>query len=136
MAGPADVDQITIDRLPVHRDDARGAVTPVEISRFEPFQQARLFYAFDVPENGVRGRHANRTGREYLICQKGRVRLDLADRRKERSVTLSEGDGVLIEPGIFVVDTYLASGTVVLVLCDKPYDPADYIHTLAELRAD
>lgn len=135
MAASADVDQVKVDQLPSHRDPARGAVTPVELSRFVPFQPVRLFYAYDVPEGAVRGRHANKTGREYLICQKGRVRLDLADRTRERSITLSEAQGVLIEPGIFVVDTYLDAGAQLLVLCDKPYDHADYVHTLAELRA-
>jgi hypothetical protein len=135
MAGAADVDLVKVDQLPVFRHEARGAVTPVEFSRFVPFQPVRLFYAYDVPQGGVRGRHANRTAREYLICQSGRVRLDLADRHKDRVVTLSAGEGVLIEPGIFVVDTYLDPGAVLLVLCDKPYDHQDYIHTLDELRA-
>jgi hypothetical protein len=131
---PADVDAITVDQLPSHRSDERGAVTPVEFARFVPFQPVRLFYAYDVPEGAVRGRHANRTGREYLICQSGRVRLDLADQAKARVITLSAGEGVLIEPGIFAVDTYLDPGTVLLVLCDRPYDHADYIHTLEDLR--
>ena len=129
-----DVKDIRIDNLPSRRD-ARGNLVVAELGTFVPFAVARLFYVHDVPVNTARGNHAHRNGRQYYICQSGRVRVDLHDGTKTRRIELNAGQGVLIENGIFASETYLDHNSMLLVLCDRPYDRADYIESMDEFLA-
>lgn len=130
----ANVNDMKIDRLPQNRD-ARGNLVVAEFSEHVPFRVARLFYVHDVPANGVRGQHAHRRCRQYMICQTGRLMIAATDGRHERRLQLNPGDAVLIEPGIFASETFIDPGTVLLVLCDRPYESNDYIRTVEELLA-
>ena len=124
---PPVVEDARIDLLPVMRD-SRGALTVVEFSRPVPFAVARLFYVSGVPAGTSRGGHAHYRCRQYMICQEGRLGVVLADGANERSLELSAGHAILIEPGIFAMQTYLDDDSALLVLCDRPYEADDYIH--------
>jgi WxcM-like, C-terminal len=130
-----DVNVIRIDSLPRKRD-ARGNLVVAEFNEFVPFAVARLFYVCDVPVNTCRGNHAHRHGRQYYICQSGRVRVDLHDGTRARRIELNPGHAVLIENGIFASETYLDRNSMLLVLCDRPYDRADYIESMDEFLAE
>ena len=67
-----------------------------------------------------------------MICQNGRVRIDLADGEHTRYLELAAGQAVLVEPGIFAQETYLDAESILLVLCDRPHEKEDYIHTMDE----
>jgi dTDP-4-dehydrorhamnose 3,5-epimerase-like enzyme len=127
----ASVNDITIDHLP-RMSDARGNLVVAEFSNFVPFPVVRLFYVHDVPINTARGMHAHRSCRQYMICQTGRVLVDTNDGAQARRIELNPGQAVLIENGIFSSETYLDRETVLLVLCDQPYDKDDYIQSLEE----
>ena len=127
----ATLDGLKIDALPTMRDP-RGELTVAEFNRFLPFSVVRLFYVREVPPNTVRGQHAHFRCSQYVICVSGRARIDFADGISERLVILSPGQAVLINPGIFATETYLDADTVLLFLCDRPYEKDDYIHTLDE----
>lgn len=126
MTGPS-VSAARLDTLPTIRD-TRGALTIAEFGRFVPFEVARIFYVREVPAGMSRGGHAHHRCRQYVICQSGRLRVQLADGDHERSFDLSAGQAVLIEPGIFGTQTYLDDDSVCLVLCDRPYEADDYIN--------
>ena len=125
----ATLDGLKIDTLPTLHDP-RGALTVAEFGHFVPFSVVRLFYVRKVPPNTVRGQHAHFRCSQYVICVSGRAQIDFADGTTERSVILSPGQAVLIDPGIFATETYLDADTVLLFLCDRPYEKDDYIHTL------
>jgi dTDP-4-dehydrorhamnose 3,5-epimerase-like enzyme len=125
------IESVTVNQLPIMRDP-RGALTVVEFKDFIPFPVARLFFIRDVPSGTTRGAHAHFRCRQYMICQNGVVRIALADGSKEKTIELSQGQGMLVEPGIFATETYLDAGTELLVLCDRPYEKDDYIHDITE----
>jgi UDP-2-acetamido-3-amino-2,3-dideoxy-glucuronate N-acetyltransferase len=127
------VNDIKVDNLPTIRD-ARGNLVVAEFSAYVPFQVVRLFYVHDVPANTTRGKHAHRRCRQYMICQTGRVLVDAADGRQTRQIELNAGQAVLMEPRIFFSETYADRGTLLLVLCDQPYDKDEYINSMEELR--
>jgi UDP-2-acetamido-3-amino-2,3-dideoxy-glucuronate N-acetyltransferase len=128
------VDDINVDDLPCYRDP-RGNLVVAEFSKCVPFHVVRLFYVHDVPANTIRGQHAHRYCRQYLICQSGRVLVDARDARRTRQVQLNAGQAVLIESGIFYSETYLDRDAMLLVLCDRTYDRGDYIDSLEEFIA-
>jgi dTDP-4-dehydrorhamnose 3,5-epimerase-like enzyme len=125
------VNDIKIDNLPkIH--DPRGHLVVAEFGKYVPFSVARLFYVYGVPANTSRGKHAHRRGRQYLICQTGRVLVDVTDGTHTRQIELNPAQAVLIENGIFASETYVDHDTVLLVLCDIPYDRNDYIESMEE----
>ena len=126
------VNDIKIDKLPQIRD-ARGTLVVAEFGKFVPFPVVRVFYVCDVPSNTARGQHAHRQCRQYMICQAGRVLLEVADGARMRRIELSAGQAVLVEQRIFASETFLDPNTVLLVLCDKPYDSNDYIRSIEDL---
>jgi dTDP-4-dehydrorhamnose 3,5-epimerase-like enzyme len=125
------VEDVRIDMLPGKRDP-RGALTVVEFNTAVPFPVARLFYVSGVPAGLSRGGHAHYRCSQYLICQAGRLGIALADGDRERRLELSAGQAMLVEPGIFATQTYLDDASVLLVLCDRPYEAEDYIHSMDE----
>ena len=54
--------------------------------------------------------------------------------RARAEFELKAGQAVLMESGIFHSEMYLESDSIVLVLCDQPYDRSDYIDSMDELR--
>jgi UDP-2-acetamido-3-amino-2,3-dideoxy-glucuronate N-acetyltransferase len=125
---------IMIDTLPTMRD-SRGALTVADFAKAIPFPVTRLFYVWDVAAGTQRGRHAHRRCSQYMICVTGRIEIELADTLAQRQLELAPGTGVLVPPGIFAAETYCDPGTVLLVLCDRPYEKDDYIHSMDELRS-
>ena len=121
------VEDVCVETLPGKRD-SRGMLTVVEFSKIVPFAVVRLFYVSGVPAGLSRGGHAHYRCRQYVICQRGRLGISLADGTCERSLELSAGQAILIEPGIFSTQVYLDEDCVLLVLCDYPYEAQDYIH--------
>ena len=85
-----------------------------------------------VPAGLPRGGHAHHRCRQYMICQGGRLGISLADGTRERSLELSTGQAILVEPGIFATQTYLDDDSILLVLCDRPYEADDYIRGMDE----
>ncbi len=129
--GKPSVSDIKIDNLPT-MCDARGCLVVAEFSAYVPFQVVRVFYVHSVPINTIRGEHAHRHGRQYMICQTGRVLVDANDGALTRRIELSPGQAMLMECGIFFRETYVDRDTVLLVLCDSPFDSKDYIRTMEE----
>jgi dTDP-4-dehydrorhamnose 3,5-epimerase-like enzyme len=123
-----------VDTFPMMRD-WRGLLTVAELDSFVPFKIVRLFFMTDVPAGTVRGQHGHYRCSQYFLCQGGRLQTILSDGLQERTVILDLGQGILIPPGIFASQTYLEPNTILQVLCDRPYEKDDYIHSLDELRA-
>lgn len=110
----------TLVRLARHAD-TRGTLTPFEFEAL-PFAPRRIFVVGDVPVGTTRGKHAQRNGRQLLVCLAGRVRIDMRSGSESESITLDSSEhGLMIDAGIWAAQTYLAPGTVLLVLASEPY---------------
>jgi len=127
------VSDVRIDELPQMRD-ARGVLCVAEFSKFVPFAVVRIYFVRDVPAKSARGHHAHHRCSQYMICQAGRLQIDIFDGANERRLDLAPGQAVLIKPGIFATETYVEPGTLMLVLCDRPYEADDYIHSLDDFQ--
>ena len=106
------------------REDDRGVLVPIEFPDL-PFEPRRAFTVSGVPAGTARGGHAHRSGRQFLVCPTGRVRVRLRDRTGVETVVLDRPDqGLLIEPGVWSEQVYELDETVLLVFVSKPYDGA------------
>ena len=93
-----------------------------------PIKAKRIFY---IKENaGVeRGKHAHILCKQYLICISGKVELLCNDGKEENIYNLEpEGNSVLINNGIWTQQKYLIDNSILLVICDQPYEKVDYIY--------
>jgi dTDP-4-dehydrorhamnose 3,5-epimerase-like enzyme len=111
--------------VPLDRhEDNRGVLVPIEFSDL-PFEPRRAFTVSGVPPGTARGGHAHRSGRQFLVCPTGRVRVRLRDRTGVETVVLDRPDqGLLIEPGVWSEQVYELDETVLLVFVSEPYDGA------------
>jgi len=107
-------------------DDHRGSLVCADFAALG-FAAVRAFVVTGAP-GAVRGGHAHRRGRQLLMLAAGEVVLDLVVDGVPRRVHLpGDARAVLVEPGVWAQETYLGEGSVLTVLCDTPYDPADYV---------
>ena len=92
----------------------------------------RLFTVTAGP-NVSRGGHAHRQCQQALMVVHGEVQVECSDAISHKNFLLSRDSGMLvIPPGIWAKQCYLEAGSVLLVLCDRPYEPEDYIHNRDE----
>jgi hypothetical protein len=128
------VHNIAVDSLTVIRDP-RGELAIAEFRDLVPFPVVRLFYVRDVPAGSIRGQHGHYRCRQYMICLSGLIQIALDDGPQQRTLDLTAGQAILIEPGILAAETYQYADSILLVLCDRPYEKEDYFHNMAELAA-
>lgn len=113
--------------------DLRGHLTFGEIGAGLPFEVQRFFCVYGVPSTEIRGEHAHRTLNEMLICVAGSLRISLTDGKDRQEVVLDNPCvGLHIPPFVWSTQFQQTPGTVLLVLCSEPYDPASYIRDYDE----
>ena len=89
-----------------------------------------------IKEPGVyRGQHAHRDCTQFLICSHGAVEVLCDDGSEVTSFILDRPEiGLLIPPSIWAQQSYLVDNSVLTVLCDRPYEPNDYIRNYDEYK--
>jgi dTDP-4-dehydrorhamnose 3,5-epimerase-like enzyme len=104
-----------------------GELTVIEGLKEVPYDIRRVFF---VRGNGgaIRGMHAHRECSQFLICLMGRIKIICNDGFIQREFELENpATGLLIPPGIWSTQIYDLTNSVLAVLCDRAYDPVDYI---------
>jgi hypothetical protein len=122
----ATVDRLLTAALKLYAND-NGDLVVVESGREVAFPIARVF-AVRAGEGAVRGEHVHKRCSQFLIAVNGAVDVLCDDGAAKRTFRLDRVDaGLLLPPGIWATQTFRAPQSVVLVLCDQPYDESDYI---------
>lgn len=92
-----------------------------------PFSIARVFTVY-AKKGAVRGKHAHYRCTQLLVCLSGAILVTCFDGRlTEKALLESSGEGILIPPGIWATQEYQQDNSVMMVLCDRGYEPEDYI---------
>lgn len=108
--------------------DMRGSISVAEIGQFLPFTPERVFFVYDVPSREVRGEHAHKKLREFLISVKGACSVMVEDGHSREEFLLdSPGAALHIPPLTWRVHYKYSPDAVLLVLASEAYDPDDYI---------
>lgn len=85
--------------------------------------------------NDIRGQHAHKKCMQLLICVNGEISIDCDNGSKVSTYLLNEMSmGLLIPPGIWSSQCYLADNSVLMVLCDRRYEMDDYIRDYSEFK--
>ena len=113
--------------------DARGTLVAIELAQAVSFSPKRIFWITGASPGATRGQHGHKRCQQYMVCCEGRVDIDAFDGSDRRSFTLERGQALLIPPLIYTAETYLTEDSLLLVVCDQPFDKDDYIHSRDEL---
>lgn len=120
--------------LPVHAHD-NGELVVVEHGKSVPFATQRMF-TVRAPEGAIRGQHAHKRCAQFLICVHGVIHVECDDGEQKTKYLLDAGSkGLLVPPGIWASEIYVVGGSVLSVLCDRPYEAADYLRDYGEFIA-
>ena len=99
-----------------------------------PFNMSRVF-TVRASKDSVRGEHAHRHCSQLLICTNGSVEVKCDDTRTTEIYVLDKPNfGLFIPPGIWADQKYIEDNTTLTVLCDRPYEEADYIRNYDDFK--
>ena len=126
---------VTLHHLDLVKE-RRGSLAAVEVDRHIPFLVRRMFMVFDVPAGEVRGRHAHRRCRQFLVCARGSVTLVLDDGTTRQELLLDRPDlGVSVPPMTWGEQRKYSADALLLVFASEQYDATDYIRDHDEFLA-
>lgn len=113
--------------------DIRGNLSVAEIGKGLPFVPRRYFVITDVPNDKVRGEHAHRKLRQFLVCLRGQCAVVVDDgKRREEIILASPEFGLYVPPMVWAAQYKYSADAVLMVLASAEYDPADYIRDYDE----
>jgi dTDP-4-dehydrorhamnose 3,5-epimerase-like enzyme len=109
-----------------------GELTVIEGLKEVPYEIRRVFFV-RANVGAIRGMHAHRECSQFLICLMGQIKVVCDDGLVKRDFELNNlSSGLMIPPGIWATQIYSSTNSVLAVLCDKTYDPNDYIREYDE----
>jgi dTDP-4-dehydrorhamnose 3,5-epimerase-like enzyme len=118
-------------KLPHHFEE-NGDLIVLEGMIHVPFSIARVFVV-RAPEGAIRGQHAHKACAQFLTCTSGVVDVICDDGVSRAEFELNHLSlGLYIPPGIWAEQRYRTPGATLTVLCDRPYEPEDYIRSYSE----
>jgi UDP-2-acetamido-3-amino-2,3-dideoxy-glucuronate N-acetyltransferase len=108
--------------------DLRGNLSVGEVGKGLPFAPRRYFVISDVPNDKVRGEHAHRKLKQFMVCLRGRCSILVDDgKRREEVVLDSTQAGLYVPPMIWAAQYKYSADAMLLVLASAEYDAGDYI---------
>ena len=122
---------VMLIELAVKSDDS-GKLVVFDAETIENFNISRIFHVFSDREN-VRGKHAHKQCNQVLFCNSGKILVKTFDGKVNEEYLLDRPNlGLLISAGIWSEQLYLTDGAMLSVICDRPYEPEDYIRDFSE----
>jgi len=111
---------------------ADGEVVVAANGACVPFVIARMF-TVSASLGARRGEHAHRLCVQFMICVHGLIDIVCDDGRNQRSFTLDRRNvALLVPPTIWNTVLFRQPDSILVVLCDRPYEESDYIRDYAE----
>ena len=129
--------QTSVRGVTLHRlknvADMRGSLSVGEFGRDIPFEVKRYFLVYDVPSVEIRGEHAHRVCKQFLIAVKGSVHVVADDGSNREQFLLDKpGVGLYLPPMVWGIQYRYSPDAVLLVLASQHYDSADYVRDYDE----
>ncbi len=116
--------------------DVRGDLVAAESIKEIPFKPERVFFVHHVPNSKVRGEHAHKECKEFLIAVQGSVNVILDNGREREDYLLSDPNiGLFIDSGVWTIQYKYSRDAILLVLASNHYDSSDYIRDYNEFIA-
>lgn len=126
------MEQIKIINLP-KIIDLRGNLTFIEGNNHIPFEIKRVYLIYDVPGGEIRGSHAYKTLKEFIIALSGSFDVILNDGEKELKFSLNRSHYGLYIPKMYWrrIENF-STNSLALILASDFYKEDDYLRDHAK----
>jgi dTDP-4-dehydrorhamnose 3,5-epimerase-like enzyme len=115
-------------------EDLNGFLCVLQRGIDVDFDIRRLF-AVSASEGDIRGEHAHKRCSQVLICVSGKVLVTCSNGTESAEYLLDAMHvALLVPPGLWAKQEYLTNNSLLIVLCDRDYEPQDYIHDYDEYK--
>lgn len=115
--------------------DSNGSLYVYEMGHGVPFPVVRSFFV-QAPAGELRGNHAHHHCHQLLICLSGRILCNTEHHSGKQSFELDNPQqALLLPPMTWATQTYVETGSMLLVLCDRKYEANDYIRSHEDFLA-
>ena len=112
-----------------------GSITVIEGAKQIPFDIKRVYYLYNVDENGSRGGHAHKNLEQVIIAVSGSVDVVTDDGVEQKTFSLNRPDQGLYLPKMIWRDLInLKSNSICLVLASEHYKNDDYIRDAKKFK--
>ena len=119
--------EIKIINLPKF-EDVRGNLSFVEEENHIPFKIERAYWIYDVPGGQVRGGHAFKEQREFIIALSGSFDVVVDNGSYKQSFSLNRSYyGLYLPCGLWRQMENFSTNALAVVLSSTQYDESDYI---------
>ena len=122
-----------ISKFDIHAD-SNGTLVVFEQTNL-PFHPIRTFIV-KANEGQLRGKHAHRSCSQFLVVLSGVVRVSTEGScGADVFILNSMSEGLHIPPLTWATQEYLASDSILMVLCDEEFSEPEYIRSYSEFRS-
>jgi len=113
--------------LPKH-EDPRGNLSFVEEENNIPFKIERVYWIYDVPGGQIRGGHAFKDQREFIIALSGSFDVLVDDGKNKQVYSLNRSYyGLYIPNGLWRQMENFSTNSLAIVLSSTKFEESDYI---------
>lgn len=115
--------------------DARGELNVVEASKQCGFDVRRVYYFYGSQPDIIRGNHAHKKLKQFMICLNGSVDIKITDASGDHHFKLDHpSKGLLLQGSCWRELQNVQFDTVVAVLASEEYDESDYIRDYGDFQ--
>lgn len=117
--------------------DKRGNLSFIEAKKHIPFMIQRSYWIYDVPGGEVRGGHAYRENKEFIVALSGSFDVVLHDGVKEQVFHLNRSYyGLYVPQMMWRRMENFSTNSLALVLSSTNYEQADYIRDFEQFKQE
>jgi dTDP-4-dehydrorhamnose 3,5-epimerase-like enzyme len=98
-----------------------------------PFDVKRVFFVSNIPVGSIRGQHAHKTEKQYLICLNGLIDIKLTSEKKVISKRLTDLEAIYLPPMFWTEIINLKYNSIIPVFASSNYLQEEYITNIEDI---
>jgi len=116
--------------------DPRGNLTFLEGDKHIPFVNERVYWIYDVPGGEIRGGHAFKNQREFIVALSGSFDVVLHDGKAETKFQLNRSYYGLYVPAMHwrSLENF-STNSIAMILADREYNIDEYIRDFDQFKS-
>lgn len=127
-------EELKIINLPKF-EDPRGNLTFIEEKNQIPFNIKRVYWIYDVPGGEVRGGHAYRKNKEFIVALSGSFDVIIKDGKSRKKFSLNRSYyGLYVPQMLWRHLENFSTNALCLILASEVYNENDYIRNWNEFK--
>ena len=116
-------------------EDPRGNLTFIEENNHVPFDIKRAYWVYDVPGGEIRGGHAFKKNKEFIVALSGSFDVIIKDGETRKKFSLSRSYyGLYIPNMLWRSLENFSTNALAIVLSSSLFDANDYLRDFNEFK--